>query len=152
MNIHFYTGMTQLTHSKPRADKREAILTAALEQSRSARHNMSVLMLDVDNFKTFNDKYGHDAGDRVLRIVASTLLEVEGGGRAFRYGGEEFALIFKSSSAAEVQRVVDSVRESISRFAGDLDQPSCDGLNTWMISRAAGKEVKGVLSGLGGAG
>ncbi len=42
------------------------------------------------------------------------------------------------------------VRDSLPDFAGDLDQPSTDGLNTWMISRAAGRDVKGVLSGLGG--
>ncbi len=42
------------------------------------------------------------------------------------------------------------VRDSLPAFAGDLDQPSTDGLNTWMISRAAGRDVKGVLSGLGG--
>jgi asparagine synthase (glutamine-hydrolysing) len=42
------------------------------------------------------------------------------------------------------------VRQSIAKFASDLDQPSSDGLNTWMVSRAAGRDVKGVLSGLGG--
>jgi diguanylate cyclase (GGDEF)-like protein len=72
-------------------------------------------MCDVDHFKKFNDTYGHDAGDQVLKIVASTLLRVQGGGRAFRFGGEEFALIFKRRSAAEVQPYVDALREAVAR-------------------------------------
>jgi diguanylate cyclase (GGDEF)-like protein len=52
-------------------------------------------MSDVDHFKRFNDTHGHDVGDQVLRLVASKLSKVSGGGRAYRYGGEEFALVFR---------------------------------------------------------
>jgi len=86
------------------------------EVLRQLRRQYTIAMCDVDHFKTFNDTYGHDAGDRALKVVASTLLQVEGGGRAFRYGGEEFALIFKGSSAVQVERAVDAVRESIARM------------------------------------
>ena len=48
----------------------------------------AIAMGDVDHFKNFNDTYGHDAGDQVLRMVAGKLSRVAGGGRAFRYGGE----------------------------------------------------------------
>ncbi|MHC9650615.1 GGDEF domain-containing protein, partial [Corynebacterium diphtheriae] len=48
----------------------------------------------VDHFKRFNDTHGHDVGDQVLRLVASKLSKVSGGGRAYRYGGEEFAVVF----------------------------------------------------------
>jgi diguanylate cyclase (GGDEF)-like protein len=54
----------------------------------------TVAMVDVDHFKRFNDKYGHDVGDQVLKLVAGELAEVLGGGRAYRYGGEEFTLLF----------------------------------------------------------
>lgn len=58
----------------------------------------SIAMVDVDRFKKFNDRHGHDVGDQVLRMVASRLKRVSGGGRAFRYGGEEFIVIFAGKS------------------------------------------------------
>jgi diguanylate cyclase (GGDEF)-like protein len=48
----------------------------------------TIAMLDIDHFKKFNDTHGHDVGDQVLRMVASKLAAVSGGGKAFRYGGE----------------------------------------------------------------
>src|SRR4029077_7824091 len=53
----------------------------------------ALAMVDVDHFKQFNDTHGHDAGDRVLRSVAQQLRATRGG-QAFRYGGEEFCLLF----------------------------------------------------------
>ena len=53
----------------------------------------TVAMVDIDHFKNFNDTYGHDVGDEVLRRVARVLDGVKDG-RAFRYGGEEFTLVF----------------------------------------------------------
>ena len=50
----------------------------------------TIAMLDIDHFKKFNDTHGHDVGDQVLRMVASKLVGFSGGGKAFRYGGEEF--------------------------------------------------------------
>ena len=50
-------------------------------------------MVDVDHFKRFNDKHGHEVGDQVLKMVARCLSRVPGG-RAYRYGGEEFAVLF----------------------------------------------------------
>ena len=55
----------------------------------------SIAMVDIDHFKKFNDRHGHDVGDQVLRLVARHLAEVQGGGRSFRYGGEEFAVVFR---------------------------------------------------------
>ena len=57
----------------------------------------TVAMIDIDYFKKFNDRYGHDVGDQVLQMVASKLVKVGRGGKAFRYGGEEFVLIFPGS-------------------------------------------------------
>ncbi|MFH0872796.1 MAG: GGDEF domain-containing protein [bacterium] len=61
----------------------------------------TIAMVDIDQFKQFNDRHGHEAGDQVLRMVASQLEMVSGGGRAFRYGGEEFAVIFPGKSLKE---------------------------------------------------
>lgn len=57
-----------------------------------------IAMVDVDHFKKFNDTHGHDVGDQVLRLVASQLRKVGGGGKAYRYGGEEFTLLFPGKS------------------------------------------------------
>ena len=57
-------------------------------------------MVDVDHFKKFNDKYGHDIGDQVLKRLASQLRQVRGG-KAFRYGGEEFIVLFPNKNLHE---------------------------------------------------
>ncbi|MFV8462057.1 GGDEF domain-containing protein [Vibrio campbellii] len=63
----------------------------------------SMAMVDIDHFKKFNDTYGHDIGDDVLKLVASILKETTGGARAYRYGGEEFTIIFKGKHAEQVE-------------------------------------------------
>ncbi len=73
----------------------------------------AVAMVDVDHFKTFNDRYGHDVGDQVLKLVAARLAEVGGGGTAYRYGGEEFAVIFSGSAAKEAAPHLETVRRAI---------------------------------------
>ena len=62
--------------------------------------NYSIAMVDVDHFKKFNDKYGHDIGDQVLKKLASQLRRVRGG-KAFRYGGEEFTVLFPNKNLNE---------------------------------------------------
>ncbi|HET9488889.1 MAG TPA: GGDEF domain-containing protein [Methylomirabilota bacterium] len=73
----------------------------------------TVAMVDIDHFKKFNDTYGHQAGDQLLRKVATTLTGVSGGGRAFRYGGEEFAVVFTGLSAEEATPHLEALRETI---------------------------------------
>lgn len=75
------------------------ILAAELKEAVSRRRPLSLLMIDVDHFKRYNDSYGHVAGDGALRLVAECLREVTatGGGTAARFGGEEFAIVLPSS-------------------------------------------------------
>ncbi len=73
----------------------------------------AIAMCDVDRFKQFNDTYGHDAGDQVLRMVAAKLSQVGGGGRAFRYGGEEFLVVFRGRSAREAEPFAEALRKAI---------------------------------------
>ncbi len=75
----------------------------------------SIAMVDIDHFKRFNDTYGHDTGDQVLRMVAARLAQVEGGGRAFRFGGEEFVILFPGRGAADCVPHLEELRESIAR-------------------------------------
>lgn len=73
----------------------------------------AIAMLDVDHFKKFNDTYGHDVGDIVLKKVARELARVGGGGKAFRYGGEEFTVVFAGRSAEKAHEPLDALRKRI---------------------------------------
>ncbi len=73
----------------------------------------AVAMLDIDHFKRFNDAFGHDAGDQVLRLVASKMMDVGGDGKAFRYGGEEFAIVFRRATAEEALEHAEILRRLI---------------------------------------
>jgi len=77
--------------------------------------NYSIAMLDIDFFKKFNDKYGHDTGDEVLKLVASIIRDVNGGGKSFRYGGEEFTIIFPGKSVSDVLPYLEELREKIEK-------------------------------------
>ena len=83
----------------------------------------TIAMCDVDHFKKFNDTYGHDVGDQVLRMVASKLSQVGGGGRAFRYGGEEFLVVFRGRSASSAEPFVEALRRSIADAGFVLRSP-----------------------------
>jgi len=73
----------------------------------------AIAMVDVDHFKRFNDRHGHSAGDQALRMVATELQGVGGRGRAYRYGGEEFAILFPGSTAAAARQSLEEVRVAI---------------------------------------
>lgn len=73
----------------------------------------TVAMVDVDHFKKVNDVHGHDVGDQVLRMVATCLRRVSGGGRAYRYGGEEFAVIFPNKELERALPHLEELRETI---------------------------------------
>jgi GGDEF domain-containing protein len=73
----------------------------------------SIAMVDIDHFKRCNDTYGHDTGDQVLRMIASRLARVSGGGQAYRCGGEEFAILFSGKTTNEVLEHLEKLRSDI---------------------------------------
>jgi diguanylate cyclase (GGDEF)-like protein len=73
----------------------------------------SIAMVDIDHFKRCNDTYGHDTGDQVLRLVASKLARVTGGGQAYRCGGEEFAIVFPGKTTKDVVEHLEQLRAAI---------------------------------------
>lgn len=91
----------------------------ALELRRAVRNQrpLGVIMLDLDQFKRFNDAHGHDAGDTLLREL-STLVQtnIRGEDIACRYGGEEFTLILPEGSAEVTQQRAEALREAIKRL------------------------------------
>jgi diguanylate cyclase (GGDEF)-like protein len=74
----------------------------------------AVAIVDIDHFKKFNDTFGHDVGDQVLRMVASKLMDPGAGGRAFRFGGEEFVLVYPGIRAEEAIMEAERLRRIVS--------------------------------------
>jgi diguanylate cyclase (GGDEF)-like protein len=74
----------------------------------------AIAMLDVDHFKRFNDRFGHRTGDDVLKMIATRMRSIPGG-RPFRYGGEEFAVIFTGRSAQNAAYRMERFREGLAR-------------------------------------
>ena len=98
-----------------------------------ARHRryaglLSAIMLDVDHFKTVNDRFGHQAGDEVLRIVASVCSAVlEDCGTIGRMGGEEFACILPDVSQAEAMAIAERLRAAVANTQAVMED--CDPVN-----------------------
>ncbi len=86
------------------------------ERLRSLGGRYAIAMIDVDHFKRFNDAHGHDVGDQVLRLVGARLAQVGGGGTAYRYGGEEFSVVFPDRRLAEVLPELEALRGAIERY------------------------------------
>ncbi len=86
------------------------------ERLRALGPDYVIAMADVDHFKGFNDTHGHDVGDQVLKLVAARLDEVGGGGEAFRYGGEEFSVLFRDKTLKQALPYLEAIRSSIERY------------------------------------
>ena len=76
----------------------------------------TIAMVDVDRFKNFNDTYGHDLGDQVLKMVARKLAEVGGGGTAYRYGGEEFTVLFPGKDVDAAVPHLEALRSQVAAY------------------------------------
>jgi diguanylate cyclase (GGDEF)-like protein len=145
-NIGLAIGNLQLRESLREIASADALtglanrrhLDAVFEtESARATHEDAVLscvMLDVDHFKQFNDRFGHDAGDAVLRAVGRVLRgSVREGGLAFRYGGEEFALLLPGLDVARAQARADVIRQRVAQIS-----VAHEGVNLGPITLSAG--------------
>ncbi len=90
------------------------------EKLRGLGRNYVIAMMDVDHFKKFNDTHGHDVGDEVLKVVALQISEVTGGGIPYRYGGEEFVVIFPGKKLKPCIPHLEAVREAIADYSVTL--------------------------------
>jgi GGDEF domain-containing protein len=84
----------------------------------------TIAMCDIDHFKQFNDTHGHDLGDQVLKLVAAKLAAVDGGGTAFRYGGEEFTVLFPGKDMTHAVRHLEALRGAIEAYKIALRAPN----------------------------
>ena len=76
----------------------------------------TIAIIDVDHFKQFNDTHGHHTGDQVLRLVAARLAEIEGGGTSYRYGGEEFCVLFSDRTLDQALPHLEVLRKDIENY------------------------------------
>ena len=117
----------------------------ALNERLESLGAFTLAMVDIDHFKAVNDTWGHDVGDQVLKLVAARLQRVGGGGTAYRYGGEEFTILFPGRRAISVMQHLESLRKSIesyklmlresgrrSRPKPDRTMPIASGANKWI--------------------
>jgi diguanylate cyclase len=92
---------------------------SSLQQHRS----LGIIMCDVDDFKSFNDNYGHQAGDEVLRIVSEVLVDhVREMDNVFRFGGEEFVIVMPSADISASLEVAERVRSAVEMTDIKLDE------------------------------
>ncbi|PJF33006.1 MAG: hypothetical protein CUN57_03265, partial [Phototrophicales bacterium] len=92
----------------------ERSLNAELDRSRREQRPCGLLLLDIDFFKQFNDRYGHDAGDLVLKTVASTIssaLRITD--TVSRVGGEEFAVIVPNTFHLDAKFLAERIRKAV---------------------------------------
>ena len=103
-------ALTEVGNRK-RFDRRFRELAAAACEEGST---LSLLLLDIDHFKSFNDTYGHMLGDRVLKLVAQRAFKlVTASGELFRYGGEEFAILIPEAELGSAVEVAETVRKAV---------------------------------------
>lgn len=86
---------------------------ALMTRMKKAGGTLTAAMVDVDHFKKFNDTHGHDVGDQVLRMVAGRLKRVSGGGKSYRYGGEEFTVLFPGKAMDDAEAHLEKLRAAI---------------------------------------
>jgi diguanylate cyclase (GGDEF)-like protein len=88
-------------------------------QSIEGHRNLAILLLDIDHFKTYNDRYGHQAGDEALRQVASAIKSavVRAPSVLARYGGEEFAAVLEDMDVRQATAVAECMRRAVEQLA-----------------------------------
>jgi diguanylate cyclase (GGDEF)-like protein len=107
----------------PNRRKFQEVLAAEKSRCKRSQHQISVLMIDIDYFKGFNDRFGHQAGDDALRNVARALTETLQRPEDFvgRYGGEEFVIVLPSTNRSGAERVAQKIQQAL--FTANIPYP-----------------------------
>jgi diguanylate cyclase (GGDEF)-like protein len=98
-------------------------LSKEVNRAHLINKQLSLIMIDIDHFKLFNDRYGHQKGDEVLATVAETLMNnARGSDTAARYGGEEMALILENTTLAEAGVIAERIRMNVQQDAQEVSE------------------------------
>jgi diguanylate cyclase (GGDEF)-like protein len=100
----------------------DTMLPRQMDRCKSNGHDLSILLIDINKFKPYNDTYGHLAGDRVLYTVARTLMaNVRPGDMIARYGGDEFVALLPDANSARGNEIGERLSEAVSEATGGSD-------------------------------
>ena len=103
-------------------------------------------MFDIDHFKKFNDTYGHDVGDEVLKMVGVKMSGVSGGGKVFRYGGEEFTVLFSGKGVEDALPHLERLREAIADSGFTVREKKRPGKKPEQSRKGSDKQVQITVS------
>lgn len=106
LNIGYRDELTQIPNRR-----------ALRQSSKSLGRIYTLAMVDIDHFKKINDNYGHDFGDQAIKCIASKLRNGVISGKAYRYGGEEFCLLFRGKTADEVAAELAQLHRDIANYS-----------------------------------
>jgi len=111
LNEYMHAAMTDGLTGLANRHALDRMLTTLLREPTTRKSPLSMIMIDIDHFKAFNDQYGHQAGDAVLRTVSRRMHEFfNGKGMVARYGGEEFGVILPNSHIQDADRLAEECR------------------------------------------
>jgi len=100
-------------------------LAEEIERCKRDNHGFAVAMMDIDDFKHYNDSRGHQAGDEVLRLVADSIRQaIRRSDIAFRYGGDEFVTILPHADSSKAQAIIKRINRCIARRLREADDPA----------------------------
>ncbi|MCU7906165.1 MAG: diguanylate cyclase [Candidatus Thiodiazotropha sp. (ex Epidulcina cf. delphinae)] len=112
-------ALTQLYNRR----KIDLIMAEALAETGSNRSPLAMILLDIDLFKGYNDRYGHQAGDGIIRRVAEALSKSARGNDSIgRWGGEEFIIVCRDTDAQAATKIADRLRQRIGDITFDIDE------------------------------
>ncbi|SFJ47697.1 GGDEF domain-containing protein [Planctomicrobium piriforme] len=114
LNEYMHAALTDALTGLANRHSLDRMLSTMLKESAGRRAPVSMIMIDIDHFKAFNDQWGHQAGDAVLRCVSKKMSEFFGN-KAFvaRYGGEEFAVVLPTCRLRDAEELAENCRETV---------------------------------------